>query len=134
MQKEASSTVNTIKEIVKAINECWSLKDYEGIGSYISDEVVVAPPNSEKRLVGRLAYVQSYREYDQVAKTIEYKASEPMVDIIDDTAVAICSFDVVYEFQSATYFEQGVNILVFRNSQDKWEVVWRTMRVNEVEK
>ena len=134
MQKEASSVIDTIKGIVHSINECWRLKDYEGIGSYLADEVVVAPPQSEKRIRGRAAYIQSYKDYDQTAKTLKYLSSDPMVDIIEDTAVAVCPFEVIYEFQGAKHHEHGQNILVFRFSQGKWEVVWRTMKVEEIKK
>lgn len=89
MPKEASPPVSKIKEIVKAIYECWRLEDY-----------------------------------DQAAKTLEYKASDPMIDIIEDSAVAVCPFEVMYEFQGATHHEQGENILVFRSSHDKREVLY----------
>ncbi len=105
---------DAIKGIIQAINECWRLKDYEGIGSYLADDVVVAPPQSDKRIRGRVEYVQSYRDYDQMAETLEYLPGDTKVDLIGDTAVAICPFEVVYKLQGAKHHEQGQNILVFR--------------------
>jgi len=124
--------IEAIKDIVHAINECWRLKDYEGIGSYLADDVIVAPPQSDKRIHGRAAYVQSYRDYDQTAETLEYLPGNPKVDLIGDTAIAICPFEVVYKLQSAKHHEQGQNILVFRFSQGSWKIVWRTMEVETI--
>ena len=124
--------IEAIKDIVHAINECWRLKDYEGIGSYLADDVIVAPPQSDKRIHGRAAYVQSYRDYDQTAETLEYLPGNRKVDLIGDTAIAICPFEVVYKLQSAKHHEQGQNILVFRFSQGSWKIVWRTMKVETI--
>ena len=60
--------IEAIKSIVHAINKCWRLKDYEGIGSYLADDVVIAPPQSDERIRGSAAYVKSYRNYDQLAE------------------------------------------------------------------
>ena len=60
--------IDAIRGIVQAINECWKLKDYDGIGSYLADDVVIAPPHSDQRVRGRAAYLQSYRDYDQMAE------------------------------------------------------------------
>ena len=64
--------IDAIKGIVQAIIECWSLKDFDGIGSYLSVYVVVAPTQSDERIRGRAAYLQSYREYDKMAETLKY--------------------------------------------------------------
>jgi ketosteroid isomerase-like protein len=123
MEKEA------IKGIVHAINRCWRSKDYEGIGSYLADDVVIAPPQSDKRIRGRSAYVKSYRDYDKSAETLEYMPGDPKVDLIGDTAVVVCPFEVVYKLQGTKHHEQGQNILVFSFSQGRWQIVWRTMHV-----
>lgn len=128
MEKETDA----IKGIVQAINECWRLKDYEGIGSYLADDVVVSPLQSDKLIRGRVAYLQSYRDYDQTAETLEYLPGDPRVDLIGDTAVAVCPFEVVYKLQGSKHHEQGQNILVFRFSQGSWKIVWRTMMVEAI--
>lgn len=130
MDKEID--IDTIKGIVRAINECWSLKDYDGIGSYLADDVVIAPPQSDKRIRGRAAYLQSYRDYDQMAETLKYLPGEPKVDLIKGTAVAVCPFEVVYKYQDEEHHEQGQNILVFTFSHDSWKIVWRTMKVETI--
>lgn len=133
MQNTLTLELEAIKGIVHTINECWRLKDYEGIGSYLADDVVIAPPHSDKRIRGRTAYVQSYRDYDQVAETLEYLPGDPEVDFIGNTAVAVYPFEVVYKFQGARHHEQGHNILVFTFTQGQWKIVWRTMKVETID-
>ncbi|MCP4545250.1 MAG: nuclear transport factor 2 family protein [bacterium] len=129
MAKESSSETKAIKGIVRAISDHWKLKDYEGIGSYLADDVVTARPGSDDRIRGRDAYVQSYRDYDQSAETLEYSAGDPKVDVVGDTAVAVCPFEVKYKHQGTMHHERGNNILVFSLSHDRWKIVWRTMQV-----
>ncbi len=132
MDKRTSLEIEAIKGIILSINECWKLKDYESIGLYLADDVIVAPPKSDKRIQGREAYVQSYRDYDRSAETLEYLVGDPMVDLIGETAVAVCPFEVVYRFQGAKHHEKGQNILVFSHSQGRWKIVWRTMTVETI--
>ena len=124
--------IDAIKGIVQAINECWKLRDYDGIGSYLADDVVVVPPQSDKRISGRAAYLQSYRDYDQMAETLKYLPGDPKVDLIGDIAIALCPFEVVYKYQGTEHHEKGQNILVFTFSQGSWKVVWRTMKVETI--
>ena len=132
MITETSLEIEAIKGIVQAINECWRLKDYEGIGAYLAEDVVIAPPQSDKRIRGHAAYVQSYREYDQSAETLEYLSGDPWIDVVGDTAVADCPFEVVYKLQGVKHHEKGQNILVFSNSQGRWKIVWRTMKFETI--
>ncbi len=113
MAKKSSSEIEAIKSIIHAISEHWKSKDYEGIGAFLADDVVTARPGSDERIQGCAAYVQSYRNYDQAAETLEYSTSDPKVDVVENTAVAVCPFEVVYELQGTKHHEKGKNILVF---------------------
>jgi ketosteroid isomerase-like protein len=132
MVKNSSIEIEAIKGIIHAINEHWKLKDYEGIGAFLADDVVIAPPGSDKRIHGRAAYVQSYRDYDQSADTLEYLLGDPKVDLVGNTSVAVCPFEVVYKLQGTKHHEKGKNILVFSLSHGRWKIVWRTMQVEAV--
>jgi hypothetical protein len=114
--------------VVREINACWREKRYDRIGDWVVDDAVIAPPGGGERFRGREAYVQSYRDYDSAATTLEFEAGEPAVDIVADTAVAVCPFRVVYEIDGATYRERGDEILVFERSEGQWKIAWRTMR------
>lgn len=116
-----------VRKIIGDINAHWRAKRYDQIGGLLAEGVIVAPPGTDTRVCGRDAYVQSYRDYDRAATTLEFSAPEPQVDVIGDVAVARCPFDVTYVLQGNTYREHGHDILVFSRSSGDWKVVWRTM-------
>jgi len=131
MAKRSSSEIKAIKGIIRAINERWRQKDYEGIGEFLTDDVVVAPPQSDERILGRDAYVQSYRDYDQSVETLKYQSGDPNVDLVGNTAIAVCPFEVIYKLRGKKYHEKGKNMLVFSLSRGRWTIVWRTMQIDE---
>ncbi|MCI0442562.1 nuclear transport factor 2 family protein [bacterium] len=118
----------SVLRVVNKINESWLAKNYDEIGSCLDDSVIIAAPGSNNRIKGREAYVQSYRDYDTVAKTLQFNTEEPQIDIIGDTAVAICPFDITYELKDKIYHERGSEILILVRKNSEWRVVWRTMQ------
>lgn len=124
----------TISAIVRDINEHWRAKRYERIGELLADGVVMAAPGFGHRIFGRDAYVQSYRDYDAAATTLEFSCGEPQIDVAGNTAVAVCPFDVTYELAGTQHHERGHDILAFsRSVSGEWKVVWRTMQAGPVE-
>ena len=121
------SDEEAIRKIIERINENWLAARYEEIGRNIDPDAVVAPPGSPARIAGRDAYVASYREYDGMARTHEFRMETSQIDLIGDVAVAITPFFVDYEIAAGRYRESGREILVFRRNAGEWRVVWRTM-------
>src|SRR5262245_1386204 len=117
-----------IRKAVREINEHWISKQYDRIGELLADDVIVAPPGLARRVSGRNAYVQSYRDYDQAVTTLEFSPGDPEVDVVGDVAVALCPFHVVYRLQGAIHRERGHDLLVFSRRDGNWKVVWRTMQ------
>jgi len=129
MTKQASTDEAHIRSAVREINEHWRAGQYERIGAQLADDAVIATPGFDGRVCGRGAYIQSYRDYDQAATTLEFSAGEPQVDVIGDVAVAVTPFDVVYQLHGTRHHENGHDILVFARLRGEWKVVWRTMQV-----
>ncbi|MFC1852073.1 YybH family protein [candidate division CSSED10-310 bacterium] len=127
MPDEESSPKETIRRIVRRINDLWLSKRYDDIRESLSEHVVIAPPGFDGRLRGREVYVQSYRDYDHAATTHEFSPGEPEIDVMGDVAVAVCPFFVVYELEGNIYRENGQDTLVLSQSTGEWRVVWRTM-------
>jgi uncharacterized protein (TIGR02246 family) len=120
--------VREIREIVAAINEAWVIGDYDAMAPYVAEHVVMAPPGLEdQRVLGRAAFVASFRQFAEVAKTREFSAGVPRVDVIGNTAVATCPFTITYELEGTTYREKGYDMLVFSRTAGAWKVVWRTL-------
>lgn len=129
MTNRAETDIEIIRGIVQAIEAHWRAQEYERIGDLVAEDVVIAPPGSDERLRGREAYVQSFRDYDQWATTLEFSSAEPQIDVVGEVAVAVSAFRVVYEHQGATHREKGNDILVLERQAGRWLVVWRTMQV-----
>lgn len=129
MRDEESEHKKTILQVIDRIHDLWLKKGYDEIGELLLEDVVIAPPGFEKRIHGRAAYVQSYREYDRSAITREFSPGVPEIDVVGDTAVAVCPFHVVYELDGREYQEKGRDILVFSRDAGAWKVAWRTMQI-----
>src|SRR4029079_15677329 len=56
-------SVREIRDIVAAINQAWVSGDYEAIGQYVAEHIVMAPPGLDGRVLGRAAYVASFRQF-----------------------------------------------------------------------
>lgn len=132
MQKENEEHKEMILNIIHRINDCWLNKQYDKIGDYISENVIVASPGTNKRMLGCTIYVQSYREYDRAVITKDFKAGDPEIDVVEDTAVALCPSFVVYEMNGKEYREQVRETLVFSRISGEWKIVWRTMQTENV--
>ncbi len=128
MTRQAPTDEARIRSAVREINEHWRAGQYDRIGARLADDAVIAPPAFDGRVRGRGAYIQSYRDYDQAAATLEFLAGEPQVDVIGEVAVAVTPFDVVYELDGTRHHEKGHDILVFSRLRGEWTVVWRTVQ------
>lgn len=134
MEHRGSSDEASIRRIVRRINELWLSQRYAEIGELLSESAVVVLPGFTGRIRGREAYVQSYREYDQSARTLEFSPDDPEIDIVGEVAVSVCPFSIVYEVEGKTYREKGRDVLVLSRSGSEWKVAWRTMQIEQAEK
>ncbi|QXD13928.1 DUF4440 domain-containing protein [Rhodocaloribacter litoris] len=97
MLKQRSDDEEAIRNAVREINDHWRTGDYDRIGARLAGDAVIALPGFERRVRSRDHYVQSYRDYDQGVRTLDFAAGESQVDVVGDVAVAVTPFEVVYE-------------------------------------
>jgi ketosteroid isomerase-like protein len=133
MKHKISSTRNEIAQVIQQLNEFWLNKQYDKIAGLVAEDVIVAPPGFDRRIQGRKAYVQSYRDYDQAAITRKFSAAEPQIDISGSSAVAVYTFAIVYDMAGRTHREKGRELLVLSRASGGWQVVWRTMFVESAD-
>jgi ketosteroid isomerase-like protein len=119
--------IRDIRDIVTAINHAWTTGNFDAIGEHVAEHVVMAPPGLEGRVLGRDAYVASFRQFAEVARTRMFLPEVPRVDVIGNTAVATCPFTIAYELEGGSYREKGADILVFARTAGAWKIVWRTV-------
>jgi ketosteroid isomerase-like protein len=123
----AMEDVKEIRRIVAEMNDAWRGGRYDDLGAHVAEHVVMAPPGLEGRVLGRAAYVASFRQFAEVARTHEFSSGTPHVDVIGATAVAVTPFTIGYELEGNRYRETGSDILVFAKIGAAWKVVWRTL-------
>lgn len=123
---------DTIEELVRAMNAAWLEGRIEDLRDYFADDVVLVPPGSGDRLIGREDVMESFRQYLEQAVTHEFEERSLAVDVIGSTAVARLRFRVRYEYAGSVYEEQGQDILVLAESGECWRIVWRTQLPEEV--
>lgn len=131
MGDKARPHAEVIRAIVRKMNDAWLGKRYEDIGEYLDPDVVIASDSGE-RVCGRDAIVDSYRKYDAAATTHEFVPGDIDVDVVGDTAVAVCPFRVTYELGGRTYRETGKELLVLSQASGEWKVVWRTVQADSL--
>ena len=119
--------IKEIREIVSSINEAWVVGNYDAIAPHVADHVVMAPPGDDGRVLGRDAYVASFRQFAEIATVKSFVPATPRVDVIGNTAVAVCPFEIEYEMEGETYREKGTDLLVFARPLGQWKIVWRTV-------
>jgi ketosteroid isomerase-like protein len=119
--------VKEIREIVSAMNNAWTTGRYEEIAPHVADHVVMAPPGDDSRVLGRDAYVASFRQFAEIAAVKAFVPATPRVDVIGNTAVAVCPFEIAYDMEGESYREKGIDLLVFARPLGQWKVVWRTV-------
>ena len=116
-----------IWRIVKEINDSWLLGRPENLVNYFHDEIVFAAPGFSRRIEGRAACVDSFRDFCATAKVRDFKPSDPAIDICEQAAVVTYNFKVEYDLNHESFSEGGRDVWVFVRNSDKWLAVWRTI-------
>jgi len=114
-------------ETMQAINHAWTTGQFEGFEGWFREDVVMAMSGFGERVEGRVALVDSYRQFAATATIVEYREGEPMVETFGDTAVVTYSFRIVYEMKGEQYDETGRDLFVLVRSEGVWQAAWRTM-------
>ncbi|HTG62445.1 MAG TPA: nuclear transport factor 2 family protein [Terriglobia bacterium] len=114
-----------IRNFLSRMNEAW-LKGYtERLNESFHDDVVVKGPDLQEMGRGREACVKSYTDFIRLATVREFKASEPVIDLFDNMAVAIYPWEIRYRMNNQDHSESGHELLVLTRQKGKWQVAWR---------
>jgi len=121
---------DTVRQIVKNINQAWLNDRFEEMDQYFHPDVVFVQPKFAGRLEGRAACIASYREFCAQATVREYRDGEPRIDVFGNAAVATYPFHMLYELAGESYREDGYDTLVFARGEGGWRAVWRSMYIS----
>lgn len=121
-----SSVESTIKQFIRDMNAAWLEGRIDDLDSYFAKNVVLVPPGSQDRIVGREAMVESFRQYAEQATTHDFEETALLVDVMGTIAVATLQFRIHYEFEGHEYKEVGQEILILTRTEQGWQILWRT--------
>jgi hypothetical protein len=114
-----------IHSVVAAINAAWIAGRFDELRDYFHPDVVLAQPGRAKRMVGRDALIESYRDFMRNATIHSFTPGAVQVDGV----VSTMPWEMDYTFEGERYQERGWDLLVFGKHDARWVVVWRTVVV-----
>jgi len=115
-----------IERIVEHLFEYWVTKQFNKIEQFVHNHAVMIEPGTQNRLTGTNALIENYRDFIEEAEVFDYSIPSLQVDIIDDTGIAYLSYRLKYQVESTRYDEMNDEILVFRQQNRNWKIIWRT--------
>ena len=121
--------MNDVHEIVRNINDAWLHGRFDELRDYFHPDVVLAQPGVAKRMVGRNALIDSYRQFATSATIHSFTTGDVQVDGGGDSAVTTMPWEMDYTIEGQRYQERGWDLLVFGKREGRWVVVWRTVVV-----
>jgi ketosteroid isomerase-like protein len=116
-----------IAGLVKSLNLAWREKEFDRLEPFFAETVVVQDSAGHRLVEGKIACIQSYRDFMEIAKVFAYEEEEP--DIIFGSGFAIASYGwrIEYEIDGANFNDKGRDWLAVEKQNGIWRVVWRLL-------
>ena len=125
-------TEHTIREIVERLLRSWLDGHFDELARFFHEDVVLAHPGFDRRTTGRDALVESYVDFGRNATVKHFETGDIQVDRAGHGFVAVTPWRMRYEYSGETFSERGWDILVFENSDSDWQIVWRTVILDDL--
>lgn len=125
-------TATDVRGVIDRINAAWLEGPPDEIPARIGacfhrDAVICGGPDFRVVARGGAACAASYVEFVRSATVNDCTLDAPAIEIVGDTATAVCPWTMTYTFNEKTYTESGHDILVLRRDSRDWLVIWRTL-------
>jgi uncharacterized protein (TIGR02246 family) len=123
-----------ILRVIQRMNDAWAKPSgAEELASFFREDIVMVHPDFIQRTEGRDACVASYEDFCKQAAILDFKISDPGIDVFNNTAIATYSYEIEYEMGGERFKDTGRDIFVFVRENDRWQAVWRTMIIPQPE-
>lgn len=119
-----------IRQIIKNINQAWLTERFEELEQYFHADIVFIPAKFAGRVEGRVACIDTFRDFTAQATVREFRDGEPTIDVIGNAAVATYPFHMLYELADESYREDGYDTFVLSKGDSGWRAIWRMMHIN----
>jgi len=116
-----------VQDLINRINEAWLGGRTGELNEYFHNDMVIRGPDLTEMARGRETCVKSYEDFVQKSLVRNFKASEPEVDLWDNSAVATYSWEITYEMQGQAHQELGRDLFVLTRAGGRWLVIWRAV-------
>jgi ketosteroid isomerase-like protein len=126
--KSQESTLPQTREIesfVERLNDSWLNDKLENMDMFFHKQVVMLQPGTNKKVIGREAMIDSYREFVESSEVSDFRTKDLAIDVFEDTAVVFYTFRIKYRVETTNYDEDGSETLVLHRHNDRWLIVWR---------
>ena len=125
---EGARDTEEILQLLQRMNDAWAKPGSpEDLASFFREDIVMVHPAFTQRTEGRDACVASYEDFCKQAAILDFKISNPGIDVFGNTAIATYSYEIAYEMGGEHFNDTGRDIFVFVRENDRWQAVWRTM-------
>jgi uncharacterized protein (TIGR02246 family) len=114
-------------ELVRQINAAWREGQPERLLEHFHDQMVIVGTSGTRYGVGKLACVESYRNFITSAEITHFEETDPSVDVFGTVAIVNYRFEIEYAMGGKTHQETGRDTFVLERINDKWLAVWRQL-------
>lgn len=130
---EGTSDIGEIWQLIQRMNDAWAKEGPENLAHYFHEDIVMVHPDFTKRTEGKAACVASYEDFRKQAAILDFKVSNPGIDVFGDTAIATYSYEIAYEMGGERFNDTGRDVFMFIRENGRWLAVWRTMIISQPE-
>ncbi|MGK7369254.1 MAG: nuclear transport factor 2 family protein [Candidatus Halalkalibacterium sp. M3_1C_030] len=117
-----------IENIINRLNDDWLNDRFENLSRYFHKQVVMIQPGTHKKVTGREEMIDSYREFMEESKVLDFRIKNLRIDVFENTAIAIYTFNIKYRVETTKYDEEGLETLVLNLHNGHWQIVWRNQQ------
>lgn len=117
-----------IEKMINQLNDDWLNDRLENLTRYFHKRVVMIQPGTHKKITGREEMVDSYREFMEESEVLDFRTKNLRIDVFENTAIAIYTFNIKYRVETTKYDEEGLEILVLNLHNGHWQIVWRNQQ------
>lgn len=126
LQESTLPQTREIESLVERLNDSWLNDKLENMDMFFHKQVVMLQPGTNKKVIGREALIDSYREFVESSEVSDFRTKDLAIDVFEDTAVVFYTFRIKYRVETTNYDEDGSEILILHRHNDRWLIVWRT--------
>ena len=128
---KSEESISEIKSVLKSVNVSWSSGKPEELNNYFHDDIVILSPELKILGAGKADCIQSYVDFLDRSRVIEYTDTDPEIRIFEDTAIAFYNYKVSWKTGETLFNEAGQELYVFAKQNGKWLVVMRELAPKE---